>query len=85
MVLEFGVPHVPLMKMAFGWYSRQILPRLGGWISGQPEAYRYLERSSSAFPSGEKFLALAREAAPFSKLEFQSFQGGIAYLYELKV
>lgn len=85
MVLEFGKPQMSLMKHLFGWYSKHILPRLGGLISGNPEAYRYLERSSAEFPSGEDFLKLAREAAPFSEVSYRPFQGGIAYLYELKV
>jgi len=84
MVLEFGKPRARFMKTAFAWYSKQVLPRLGGWISGQPEAYRYLERSSAEFPCGEVFLELARGAASFYSTRFQSFQGGIAYLYGLK-
>jgi demethylmenaquinone methyltransferase/2-methoxy-6-polyprenyl-1,4-benzoquinol methylase len=84
-VLEFGKPRAPLMKLAFGWYSKKLLPKLGGWISGQPEAYRYLEKSSAEFPSGEDFIQLAHESAKFSETGFKTFQGGIAYLYRLKV
>lgn len=85
MVLEFGKPRSSFVKAAFSWYSKKVLPVLGGWMSGQPEAYRYLEASSAEFPAAEDFLELARRSAPFSECSYQTFHGGIAYLYTLKV
>lgn len=85
MVLEFGAPRFAPMKAVFGWYSRNLLPKLGGWISGKPDAYEYLERSSAAFPAAEDFLAMAKESAKFSSARYETFQGGIAYLYTLTV
>jgi demethylmenaquinone methyltransferase/2-methoxy-6-polyprenyl-1,4-benzoquinol methylase len=84
LLLEFGQPKSQLMTKLFGFYSNTILPRLGGWISGQSQAYRYLQTSSSSFPCGEDFLNIARSTEKFSHLEYRAFQNGIAYLYCLE-
>lgn len=81
LVLEFGQPKSKLMGKLFGFYSNSVLPRLGGWVSGQTQAYRYLQTSSAVFPCGEDFLRIARTTGKFSQLEYRTFQNGIAYLY----
>lgn len=84
LVLEFGQPKSKVMAALYGLYSQQILPRIGGWISGQKKAYRYLQTSSAAYPCGEEFLRLATSTGQFSEMKFITFQTGIAYLYVLQ-
>ncbi len=84
LILEFGQPHVSWMNKVFGTYSNLILPKIGGWISGNPEAYRYLQVSSASFPCREQFIEIAKSTGKFQKFEYLSFQWGIAYLYILK-
>lgn len=84
LVLEFGQPRSRLLAPLYRFYSTHILPRIGGWISGQPKAYHYLESSSAAFPCGEDFLKLARATNHYSECEATALQSGIAYLYRLK-
>src|SRR5690606_20649129 len=62
MVLEFGQPRNALWRRTFDFYSRSLLPRLGGWITGRPQAYEYLQDSSAIFPCGEAFAAWMHEA-----------------------
>lgn len=83
MVLEFGQPRVPIFSGAYRFYSTQVLPRIGGWVSGQRKAYEYLQSSSAEFPCAEDFLDLADSTEMFSECEFQPVSGGIAYLYKL--
>jgi demethylmenaquinone methyltransferase/2-methoxy-6-polyprenyl-1,4-benzoquinol methylase len=84
MVLEFGQPRSRVLGALYHFYSDRILPRMGGWISGKPSAYRYLQSSSAAFPCGEKFLELARKTGKFGKMSSTPLFGGIAYLYSLQ-
>ncbi len=79
-VLEFGQPN-GLMKWPYELYSQHIMPTLGGWLSGNREAYTYLPRTSAAFPAGEKFLALMDESGAFEVKRAVSLTGGIAYIY----
>src|SRR5262245_3468356 len=60
-VLEFGQPGGSLIAPIYRFYSRAVLPRVGGWVSGQRAAYEYLDRTSSSFPAGERFVGLMRE------------------------
>jgi demethylmenaquinone methyltransferase/2-methoxy-6-polyprenyl-1,4-benzoquinol methylase len=79
-VLEFGQPRgvvAPLFRL----YQQHILPRLGGAVTGQRDAYQYLESSSVRFPSGEDFVALMRSSAKFASIDCEPLTGGIAYLY----
>ncbi len=79
-VLEFGQPK-GLMKYPYELYSQHIMPAIGGWISGNREAYTYLPKTSARFPAGDDFLALMDEAGCFSRHEAHKLTGGIAYIY----
>ncbi len=84
LVLEFGQPHSAVIQWGYEFYSKKILPRVGGWISGQPKAYEYLQSSSAAYPCGDEFLAIAAKTGRFEKMRWIRFQSGIAYLYILE-
>ena len=82
-ILEFGQPHVPFFSFIFRFYSRFILPKLGGLLSGERAAYEYLNDSSARFPCGENFLALVQESDSFSAMSASPMSGGIVWLYVL--
>ncbi len=79
-VLEFGQPK-GLLKYPYELYSQYIMPAVGGWISGNREAYRYLPRTSAEFPAENNFIALMQKADSFSSQTFEKLTGGIAYVY----
>lgn len=80
-VLEFGQPRSRAFGALYNWYSHHVLPRLGGAVTGETAAYRYLQTSSGRFPCGDEFVALMRESADFASIEFIPLTFGIAYLY----
>jgi demethylmenaquinone methyltransferase/2-methoxy-6-polyprenyl-1,4-benzoquinol methylase len=57
------------------------MPAIGGWLSGNREAYTYLPRTSAKFPAGDKFLALMDESAAFESRRAVKLTAGIAYVY----
>ncbi|MDX1546586.1 MAG: bifunctional demethylmenaquinone methyltransferase/2-methoxy-6-polyprenyl-1,4-benzoquinol methylase UbiE, partial [Rhodothermales bacterium] len=61
-VLEFSQPRAFPIKQLYGLYSRHVLPRVGGALSKDDGAYRYLPASVAAFPAGDDFLARLRLA-----------------------
>lgn len=79
-VLEFGQPS-GVMKGPYKLYSRFVLPWVGGKMTGDREAYEYLERTSSAFPSGKRFVAMMEETGRFTKITAHKLSGGIVYAY----
>jgi len=79
-VLEFGQPK-GLMKFPYDLYSQHIMPAIGGWLSGNREAYTYLPRTSATFPAGKNFLRLMEESNMFIDYHAIRLNGGIAYIY----
>ena len=80
-VLEFGQPDGALFGRVYRWYSRVIIPRVGGWITGKPAAYAYLNRSAAAFPAGEEFASLMRRTGVFHNVEITPVTRKSAYIY----
>jgi demethylmenaquinone methyltransferase / 2-methoxy-6-polyprenyl-1,4-benzoquinol methylase len=81
MVLEFGQMTTPVVKDLYNLYSEKVLPVLGGMVSGQKEAYDYLQKSSAAFPCREDFLDLMKKTGQFGETSFEPVSFGIAYIY----
>lgn len=79
-VLEFGQPR-GLLKYPYELYSQYIMPAVGGFISGNREAYTYLPKTSAEFPAGDKFITLMDRSESFSKSFYEKLTGGIAYVY----
>lgn len=80
-ILEFSLPGNALLRSAYLFYFRHVLPRLGGWISGDRVAYQYLNQSVEAFPYGEAFCELLRKAG-FTRVSAVGFTFGVATLYQ---
>lgn len=81
MVLEFGQPRNQLFGGMYNWYSTNVLPTIGGLVTGQKDAYSYLQSSSAAFPCGEDFATWIRQAGPVKDVRIEPLSFGIAYIY----
>lgn len=79
-VLEFGQPK-GAVKYPYEFYSKHVMPAIGGFISGNREAYTYLPKTSAKFPAGDKFLELMKKADVFSDQKAVKLTGGISYIY----
>jgi demethylmenaquinone methyltransferase/2-methoxy-6-polyprenyl-1,4-benzoquinol methylase len=79
-VLEFGQPRGAFGAL-FRAYSRGVMPVVGGLLTGNRAAYEYLPRTAAAFPAGERFLELMREAGCFSRVEAHPLTFGTAFVY----
>lgn len=61
-VLEFVRPSTAPAGRAYRVYLRRALPVIGGWISGEPQAYRYLSDTVDAYRTPGQLLELAGAA-----------------------
>jgi len=61
-VLEFVRPDPGLVGSVYRGYLRHGLPRIGGLLSGQGSAYRYLSDSVDSYRSSQELMGLARSA-----------------------
>lgn len=80
LVLEFTTPGSRLLGAVYGLYFTRVLPRVGGWISGDREAYRYLPRTVLAWPPPDE-LRRWFERAGLVDCGYQTLSGGIACLH----
>ncbi|MBI1883593.1 MAG: ubiquinone/menaquinone biosynthesis methyltransferase [Chlamydiae bacterium] len=79
-VLEFSKPTLPIFSKLYFFYLNKILPIIGGWISGDKEAYDYLARTIHHFPDGNEFLSFIKKAG-FKNPQCKKLFLGIASIY----
>ncbi len=79
-ILEFSQPPNPAFAALYNFYSRRILPLIGGALSGDREAYTYLPESVKKFPSAAD-LAAAMRRAGFAEAGYEYLTGGIVALH----
>ena len=81
LILEFSLPKNKFVKSLYLFYFRRILPLIGGVISGDSYAYRYLNQTVETFPYGDDFCELMRKAG-FDSVRQHPMTFGIATIYE---
>ena len=80
-ILEFSIPRYQPIKGLYGWYFKNVLPRIGQMLArNDSSAYSYLPDSVGEFPCYEK-LTERMLAAGLSKADFYPLTFGIATLY----
>ncbi len=79
-ILEFSQPPNPFFGALYDLYSRRILPRIGGALSGSRDAYTYLPESVRRFPTPNE-LAEDMRAAGFAAVRYELMTGGIVALH----
>ncbi|HEY4235294.1 MAG TPA: bifunctional demethylmenaquinone methyltransferase/2-methoxy-6-polyprenyl-1,4-benzoquinol methylase UbiE [Lacipirellulaceae bacterium] len=80
-VLEFSSPTREPFRSVYGWYFRNVLPRIGQWIAhNSTSAYEYLPASVGEFPQGEA-LATKMRAAGLDEVRCYPLTLGVATLY----
>ncbi|HEY6513743.1 MAG TPA: bifunctional demethylmenaquinone methyltransferase/2-methoxy-6-polyprenyl-1,4-benzoquinol methylase UbiE [Burkholderiaceae bacterium] len=78
-VLEFSKVAEPLRK-PYDWYSFQVLPRLGRWVAGDGDSYRYLAESIRVHPSQAELKAMMKEAG-FGHVDVHNLSAGVVALH----
>ena len=79
LVLEFSKVAKPLEK-AYDWYSFTVLPRLGRWVAGDAESYRYLAESIRMHPDAATLKSMMKEAG-FGHVDVHTLTGGVVALH----
>lgn len=61
-VLELTRPFLPVFREVFRVFFHQIVPLVGGLVSGEIDAYRYLPQSVDKFPEAEELKKMFGDA-----------------------
>lgn len=81
LILEFSLPSNALFRAFYLFYFRHVLPRVGGLISGDRNAYQYLNRSVEEFPSNADFCKMMSDAG-FKRVDARPLTFGIATIFQ---
>ncbi len=79
LVLEFSKVARPFEK-AYDWYSFNVLPRMGQWITGDADSYRYLAESIRMHPGQEQLKAMLHSAG-FGHVDCHNLSAGVVALH----
>jgi demethylmenaquinone methyltransferase/2-methoxy-6-polyprenyl-1,4-benzoquinol methylase len=79
-ILEFAVPTQPIVRAAYLWYFRHVLPRIGRAVSRHDAAYSYLPASVGAFATPDELVTLLQQTG-FVGVRAIPLTFGIVYLY----
>jgi demethylmenaquinone methyltransferase/2-methoxy-6-polyprenyl-1,4-benzoquinol methylase len=67
--LETTPLRAPVLRAVFDWYFARVVPIVGGLLSGDRDAYRYLPASAAAFPDADTLGEMMLEAG-FSHVRY---------------
>jgi demethylmenaquinone methyltransferase / 2-methoxy-6-polyprenyl-1,4-benzoquinol methylase len=79
LVLEFSKVAPPLAK-AYDWYSFNVLPKIGQWVAGDADSYRYLAESIRVHPSQAELKAMMKTAG-FGHVDVHNLSAGVVALH----
>lgn len=79
-ILELSVPQKKGLRRIYDLYFMHFMPWLGGLVSGDKAAYRYLPASVHAFPAPEVFCKMIADAG-FRDIRFRTLSFGLCRMY----
>jgi demethylmenaquinone methyltransferase/2-methoxy-6-polyprenyl-1,4-benzoquinol methylase len=82
-ILEFTPDRARVIDRMFRWYMRHVMIPMGARISGDPQAYAYLNRTVQSFASALELSRLFTDVG-FHCAEVKPLSFGIAHLFVLE-
>jgi demethylmenaquinone methyltransferase/2-methoxy-6-polyprenyl-1,4-benzoquinol methylase len=79
-ILEFAEPPEGRMGDLYRWYFCKVLPKIGGFISGDHAAYKYLPKSVARFFRPSE-LAAIMSAVGFDSVDYRVWTFGTVALH----
>jgi demethylmenaquinone methyltransferase/2-methoxy-6-polyprenyl-1,4-benzoquinol methylase len=80
-ILETGRSQIWFFRHLFDFYFKKVMPLLGGLLTGQKDAYQYLDQSSAAFPFGDQLVKTLQQTGLFANVRATALVGGVSYIY----
>ncbi len=79
-ILELSVPENKLLRWGYNLYFMHFVPWIGGLISGDKAAYRYLPASVQAFPGRRAWMATMVRCG-YTEVHHKAFTCGLCRMY----
>jgi len=68
------------LERAYHWYSFKVLPRLGQWVAGDGDSYRYLAESIRLHPTQDELKSMMKGAG-FGHVDVHNLSAGVVALH----
>jgi demethylmenaquinone methyltransferase/2-methoxy-6-polyprenyl-1,4-benzoquinol methylase len=78
--LDTTQPSENLFSPLVRFHLRYVIPRMGSWLTGDPEAYRYLPETTRKFLTAERLTVLIQQAG-FQDVGFRRLMFGTAAIH----
>ena len=82
-ILELSVPRNAIMRWFYNLYFKNILPLIGKRVSGNANAYRYLQQSVEKFPMPNEFMSMLTSCG-YNQLKHKALSCGLCRIYQAK-
>jgi demethylmenaquinone methyltransferase / 2-methoxy-6-polyprenyl-1,4-benzoquinol methylase len=79
-ILEFAEPAPGMLGDAYRFYTKTVLPKIGGWISGDADAYAYLPKSVARFFRPDELASLLTQVG-YSQVRYNLMTLGSVALH----
>lgn len=80
-VLELSEPQNVIVRWFYNLYFKNLLPLVGKRVSGNAEAYQYLQQSVEKFPMPEEFMALLSDCG-YINMKYKALTFGLCRIYQ---
>ncbi|MDX1610393.1 MAG: bifunctional demethylmenaquinone methyltransferase/2-methoxy-6-polyprenyl-1,4-benzoquinol methylase UbiE [Halofilum sp. (in: g-proteobacteria)] len=80
-ILEFSQPAAAWFRRLYDTYSFQVLPRLGAWVAGDAESYRYLAESIRMHPDQQTLAGMMADAG-LVRCDWNNLTGGVVAVHK---
>ena len=83
MVLELSEPQNVIVRWFYNLYFKNILPFIGRRVSGNGDAYRYLQKTVERFPMPKEFMTML-ETVGYQDIKHKALSCGLCRIYQAK-
>ena len=82
-ILELSEPRNAIIRWFYNLYFKNILPIIGKRVSGNANAYRYLQQSVEKFPMPNEFMSMLTSCG-YNQLKHKALSCGLCRIYQAK-
>ena len=82
-ILELSEPQNVIVRWFYNLYFKNILPFIGKYVSGNANAYMYLQQTVEKFPMPKEFMPMLTECG-YKELKHKALTCGLCRIYQAK-
>ena len=82
-ILEFSKPENEMFREIYDLYSFEVIPKIGEWVAGSEESYRYLAESIRMHPNQEELVKIMEQVG-FKECSYSNLTNGVVAVHSGK-